>query len=232
MPFAALALALFIFGVVITVDAQNVEPSGPNGLTASAAETAQVGVRGVPSQALSDAVDELRNTQPAIPTGTAVKGGPLVIDAVAQQWIWRFFYPGGPKTSPDGTTTYDPSGGAPGNRTFSVNELVVPVDTSVLLNVTSTDVIHRWFTPALGGQVDAVPGHVSQTWFRADEVGVYNGQSTAFSGSGYSAMRSWVKVVTPSEYQQYLSQQTSDLAAAQAYAQHALESGTVPGATP
>jgi len=232
IPLVALALGLFIFGIVITVDAQKVEPSGPNGLTASATETAQVGVSGVPSQALSGAVDELRNTQPAIPSGTPVKGGPLEIDAVAQQWIWRFFYPGGPKMGSGGTTAYDPNGGRPGDRTFSVNELVVPVDTTVVLNVTSTDVLHRWFTPALGGQVDAVPGHVSQTWFRADAVGVYPGRSTAFSGAGYSAMRSWVRVVTPAEYQQYLSEQASDLAAAQAYVQKALDNGTVPGATP
>jgi cytochrome c oxidase subunit 2 len=233
VPLAALALALFVFGVVITVRSQKVEPSGPDGLTASAAQTAQVGVRGVSSQVLHDAVDTLRNTQPSIPTGAPVKGGPLVIDAVAQQWIWRFFYPGGPgKVGQSGIPAYDPNGGRPGDRTYSVDELVVPVDTSVLLNITSTDVIHRWFTPALGGQVDAIPGHVSQTWFRADQTGVYPGQSTAFSGAGYSAMRSWVRVVTPDEYQQYLSDQTRSLAEAQAFVQQAIDSGNVPGATP
>ena len=56
-------------------------------------------------------------------------------------------------------------------RTFSYNELVVPVHTTVILHVTSTDVDHRWFVPALGGQVEAVPGHDSDTWFRADRDG-------------------------------------------------------------
>ena len=58
----------------------------------------------------------------------------------------------------------------------------VPVDTAVVLHVTSTDVMHRWFIPALGGQVDAVPGDTAETWFRADREGVYPGQSTFFSG--------------------------------------------------
>ena len=48
-----------------------------------------------------------------------------------------------------------------------------PVDTTVVLHVTSTDVMHRWFVPALGGQVDAVPGKTAETWFRADREGVY-----------------------------------------------------------
>jgi heme/copper-type cytochrome/quinol oxidase subunit 2 len=229
LPFAALAIVLFIFGISMTVKITDIEPSGPNGLSAATGETAQVGVRGVDSRTLADAVDQLRNTQPAIPTGTQAQGGPLAIDAVAQQWVWRFFYPGGPKSSGD-STTYDPSGGRPGDRTYSINELVVPVDTAVLLNITSTDVLHRWFTPALGGQVDAVPGHVSQTWFRADQTGIYPGQSTAFSGAGYSTMRSWVRVVSADEYQQFLNDQSADLASAQAYVQQAQESGNVPGA--
>lgn len=230
-PLAVLAIGLFIFGIVMTRKTEKVLPSGPDGITASAAQTAQVGVRGVSAQALADAVDTLRNTQPAVPTSAPVKGGPLQIDAVGQQWIWRFFYPGGPKASGD-TTAYDPAGGRPGDRTFSVNELVVPVDTTVVLNVTSTDVIHRWFVPALGGQVDAVPGHVSQTWFRADRTGVYPGQSTAFSGAGYSTMRSWVRVVTADEYQQFLSDQVTNLADAQAYVQRAQDSGNIPGGSP
>jgi cytochrome c oxidase subunit II len=233
LPLGALAIALFVFGVAMTEKTQKVEPTGPNGLSAAAGETAQVGVTGVDSKSLSDAVEQLRNTQPAIPTGTQTssQNGPLVIDAVAQQWIWRFFYPGGPKTS-NGTTTYDPKGGRPGDRTYSVDELVVPVDTTVLLNVTSTDVLHRWFVPQLGGQVDAAPGHVSQTWFRADSTGVYPGQSTAFSGGGYSAMRSWVKVVTPDEYTSFLQKQSRDLADAQAYVQNAQDTGNIPGGAP
>ncbi len=230
-PLGLLAAVLFVFGIVMTERTQKVAGPGPDALTTSASQTAQVGVHGVSSQALADAVNTLRNTKSRIPIEQPVSGGPLQIDAVAQQWIWRFFYPGGPKAS-GAQVTYDPAnGGAPGNRTFSVDELVVPVDTPVVLNITSTDVLHRWFVPTLGGQVDAVPGQVSHTWFRADETGVYQGQSTAFSGAGYPADRIWVKVVTADEFQAYLDKQTKDLGAAQAYVQNAQNTGDIPGAT-
>jgi heme/copper-type cytochrome/quinol oxidase subunit 2 len=224
-PLLALALGLFAFGVVYTVKAENVAPTGTSGLQASAAQTAQTSVRGVDRQALTQAIETLRNTTPATgPIGGEVKGGPLMIDAVAQQWVWRFFYPGGPTTA----GAYSSSGGRAGDRTFSYVNLTVPVDTTVVLNITSTDVLHRWFVPALGGQVDAVPGQVTHTWFRADRTGVFPGQSTAFSGSGYSSMRIFVHVVNPSTYQRFLKRQTADLQAAQGDVDNDVKKGTVP----
>jgi hypothetical protein len=85
-PLVVLALGLFAFAVVIAVKAETVAPTGPSGLQASAAQTAQVSVRGVDQQALAQAVQALRNTTPSTgPIGGTVKGGPLQIDAVAQQ---------------------------------------------------------------------------------------------------------------------------------------------------
>src|SRR5947207_8930786 len=225
-PLALLAAGLFAFAVIYTVKAETVEPTAGSGLQASAAQTAQTSVRGVSSQALAQAIETLRNTTPSTgPIGGTVKGGPLEIDAVAQPWVWRFFYPGRPTAA----GTYSPTGGRAGDRTFSYVDLTVPVDTAVVLNITSTDVLHRWFVPALGGQVDAVPGHVTQTWFRADRTGVYPGQSTEFSGSGYSTMRIFVHVVSPSAYQRFLRTQTANLQAAQKYVNHVVTAATVPG---
>ena len=85
----------------------------------------------------------------------------------------------------------------------------------MVLDVTSTDVLHSWWVPALGGQVQASPGDVSQTWFKADEEGRYAGRSTIFSGTGYPAMRSWVRVVSATEYQAYVEQLAADLSEAQ-----------------
>jgi cytochrome c oxidase subunit II len=124
---------------------------------------------------------------------------PLNINVIGQRWLWRFEYPGG----------------RPGDRIFSYGTLTVPVDTPILLHLTSTDVTHRWFIPALGGQVDAVPGQDTATWFNADRVGTYGGQSMSFSGSGFAAMRSWVHVVTPQEYQQFIARKRAGLARAQ-----------------
>ena len=62
---------------------------------------------------------------------------PLQIQATGQQWLWRYDYP---------------------NEAFSYYKLVVPVDTTVSLDLVSTDVIHTWFVPDLAGKRDAVPG--------------------------------------------------------------------------
>lgn len=230
VPLAAVTVGLFVVGVVVTVDA---EDAGPTNATvhASAAQTAQVAVRGVPPQALSQAIQTLRNTTPTGgPIGGSVKGGPIQIDAIAQQWIWRFFYPGGPgPTTGNALPKWSPTGGRPGDRTFSYTTLVVPVDTTVILNITSTDVLHSWFVPALGGQVQAVPGHVTQTWFRADSTGTYKGQSTQFSGSGYSTMRIFVHVVSGQKYEAFLQRKTRELAAAQNYVNGVVSKGDVPG---
>jgi heme/copper-type cytochrome/quinol oxidase subunit 2 len=170
----ALAVAVFTFGVVVTEEVREVEASGPDGLDST--RTAQVGVKSVPADP-----------------------PPLEINAIAQQWLWRFEYPGGQA----------------GQRTFSYGELVVPVDTAVILNIDSTDVNHSWWVPSLGGQVQAVPGSVSRTWFKADEEGRYPGRSTVFSGSAYPVMRSWVRVVSAASYEDYITQLEADLSEAQ-----------------
>jgi cytochrome c oxidase subunit 2 len=192
---SVIAIAVFVFGVVITSEVRDVEPSDPGGL--GAGQSAQVGVKDVPPAAVVEDAEPATDEQST--GGEATSGGPLEIDAIAQQWLWRFEYPGHDPASP----------------IFSYGELVVPVDTTVLLNVTSTDVMHSWWVPALGGQVQAAPGEVSQTWFKADEEGRYPGRSTIFSGSSYPAMRAWVKVVSVPDYESYVQRIQDDLAEAQ-----------------
>jgi cytochrome c oxidase subunit II len=200
--FAVLAVAIFVFGVVMTDSAREVEPSGPEGLTAALSRTAQVGVSGVDVPETQAAETATAGEEP--PGGEQAvfvpeAGQPLAISAIGQQWLWRFEYPGG----------------IPGQRTFSYNELVVPVDTAVVLNVDSTDVIHTWWVPALGGQVQAVPGDISQTWFKADEAGTYVGGGTVFNGTSYPAMVPRVRVVDAEEYTAYVQGLADDLAKAQ-----------------
>lgn len=175
----ALALIVFIFGVVLTEDARQVEATGSEGLT-----TAQ--------------------TDLDLPSDSA----PLEIEVSGQQWLWRYEYPDG---------------------TFSYEKMVVPVDTEVVLNVLSTDILHRWWVPALGPQVDAVPGQLNHTWFKADEVGTYEGRSTQFSGPSYAQMRAQVEVVTPTEYEGWLAQQADDIKAAQTSVAEQVTQGIAPG---
>jgi cytochrome c oxidase subunit 2 len=206
-----LAVVIFVYGVVVTDDVREIEPSGPNGL--GAAQTAQVGIKGLPASAAIEGEESATGEEPitgAEPTETS----PLQIDAIAQQWLWRFEYPGG----------------QPGRRTFSYGELVVPVDTTVILDITSTDVLHTWWVPALGGQVQAAPGDVSRTWFKADEEGRYPGRSTMFSGTGYPVMRAWVRAVSVPEYEAYVEQLQADLTEAQGIVQETQEEESTPEA--
>ena len=148
----------------------------------------------------------------AAPIGTSTpppgKGAnPLQITATGQEWLWRYTYP---------------------NGAFSYYQLVVPVDTSVQLNLVSTDVVHGWFVPELGGKFDAVPGKTNHVWFRADQTGTYNGRSSTFSGPAYAADRIEVSVVTPEQYQSFIDTQKSDIQEAQDIVVQQIQSGQTP----
>ncbi len=193
VPLAVIAVGLFVFGIVITSNARDVQPTTGRGLSASSDLVAQTGSLSVPADTR-----------------------PLEINVVGQRWLWRFEYPQQIEQPP--------------YSAFSYNQLVVPVDTTVILHITSTDVDHRWFVPALGGQVDAVPGHVTDTWFRADREGTYRGQSTFYSGTSYAVMRSWVTVVSPERYRLFVRLKRLQIAAAQHFVQRTVRKGAAQGA--
>ncbi len=144
---------------------------------------------------------------------------PITIDAYGQQWLWRYEYPEA-KASADGYS---------GETPYSFYELVVPVDTPIELNVGSTDVMHRWWVPALGRSADAVPGVENTISFTADEVGTYPGRSTEYSGPGFSTMRTVVEVVEPEDYQAFLEERTQAIVEARQDVQDRVEAGTAPG---
>jgi len=152
--------------------------------------------------------EKARETPATGSTGlAAAKSEPLKIEATGQQWLWRYDYP---------------------NEAFSYYKLVVPVDTTVELDLVSTDVIHTWDVPELAGKRDAVPGKTNRVVFRADEVGVYEGQSATFSGQAYAAMRTEVEVVSPQAYERFVDRQKSDIQAAQDRVVGLIEEGEVP----
>jgi cytochrome c oxidase subunit II len=119
----------------------------------------------------------------------------LRIEVNGQQYIWRYDYPGK-------------------QTLYSYTTMVVPVDTTVVLEITSSDVIHSWWIPKLGGKMDGVPGHVNETWFKIppEEAGtVFNGQCAELCGAGHADMRAEVHAVTPEEYQRWAEQQAEDI---------------------
>jgi heme/copper-type cytochrome/quinol oxidase subunit 2 len=149
-----------------------------------------------------------RETPATGPAGLAsARSAPLQIQATGQQWLWRYDYP---------------------NSAYAYYKLVVPVDTTVELDLVSTDVIHTWDVPQLAGKRDAVPGKTNHVVFRADEEGLYEGQSATFSGQAYAAMRTAVEVVSAAEYEDFLKSQKADIQTAQDRVVGLIENGEVP----
>jgi cytochrome c oxidase subunit II len=152
--------------------------------------------------------DRAREEPTTGPAGLqAAHSQPLSIKATGQQWLWRYDYP---------------------NGAFSYYKLVVPVDTTVVLNLVSTDVVHTWDVPDLAGKRDAVPGKHNEVIFRADKTGTYTGQAATFSGQAYAAMRTEVDVVSPAAYKDFIAEQKTQIEAAQSRVVGLIQSGDVP----
>lgn len=128
-------------------------------------------------------------------------GRALNITAVGRQYIWQYVYPGSGEA--DGL-------GAP----YSYEELVVPTETTVSLDVVSADVVHSWWVPELGGKVQAVPGYHSYTWFKIPRPGIYRGQCANLCGRGHARMIITVKAVPPAQFEAWLAYQKKLIAQA------------------
>jgi cytochrome c oxidase subunit 2 len=137
-------------------------------------------------------------------------GKALNIQVIGRQYIWQFVYPGA--AEPDGL-------GAP----YSYEELVVPTNTTVTLDVVASDVVHEWWVPQLGPKVQAIPGYHNYTWFKALKPGIYKGQCSFLCGRGHARMIATVRAVPPAQFDAWLSNQKQQLTAANAAAQHERE---------
>ncbi|WFE92547.1 cytochrome c oxidase subunit II [Roseibium porphyridii] len=90
-------------------------------------------------------------------------------------------------------------------------DLVVPVDTTVRLQVTSEDVIHAFAMPSMGLKIDAIPGRLNETWFHAREEGVFYGQCSELCGKDHAFMPIAVRVVSKDQFQTWASAAQDDL---------------------
>ena len=144
---------------------------------------------------------------------------PITIKADAQQWLWRYEYPI-KEPSEDGFSA---------DQAYSYQELVVPVDTPITLDISSTDVLHSWSVPGLAPTAEAVPGIQGEVNFTATETGTFEGRSTRFSGPGYPTMRTRVIVVEPDEYEAFVKERIDGIKQARAAVQDRVQSGTAPG---
>jgi cytochrome c oxidase subunit 2 len=92
------------------------------------------------------------------------------------------------------------------------NQIVVPVGKVVRVQVTAADVLHAFAVPAFGVKVDAVPGRLNETWFRADREGVYYGQCSELCGREHAFMPLAFRVVSEADYQTWLTQARAQFA--------------------
>lgn len=129
----------------------------------------------------------------------------LHITATGSQWYWSYEYP-------DHGITFDSimvpeadlKEGQP--RLLAVDrEVVVPVNKNVIVGLKSNDVIHDWALPAFGVKLDAVPGRLQSTWFRAEREGVFYGQCSELCGRNHAFMPIAVRVVSEAEFADWLT---------------------------
>jgi cytochrome c oxidase subunit 2 len=100
------------------------------------------------------------------------------------------------------------------NYLLEVDEpLVVPVGKKVRLLLTSADVIHSWWVPALSVKKDAVPGFVNESWFIAEQTGTFRGQCTELCGQDHGFMPVVVNIVEQAEYDAWLAEKQAAAAA-------------------
>jgi cytochrome c oxidase subunit II len=127
--------------------------------------------------------------QPPPPGGDA-----LHIKVTGRQFIWKYEYP---------------------NGAYSYEELVVPVDTTIVLDLFSIDVNHSWWIPKLGGKSDAIPGYTNHTWFKATRADVFSGQCAELCGVHHAEMTARVRVVSPEAYEAWIARQKRLIAEAE-----------------
>ncbi len=128
-------------------------------------------------------------------------GKALDITVVGRQYLWQYVYPGA--NEPDGL-------GAP----YSYEEMVVPTNTTVDLDIVSADVVHAWWIPELGGKFQAVPGYHNYTWFKISKPGIYRGQCAFLCGRLHARMLADVKAVPPAQFDAWLAERKQLIAKA------------------
>jgi cytochrome c oxidase subunit 2 len=143
----------------------------------------------------------------------------LTVKVTASQWHWAYEYPKDQAGGFSFESYMKPENEIkPENgdvRLLSVdNEAVVPINKTVVLQITAVDVIHSFIVQSFGVRVDAVPGRLNETWFKADREGIYYGQCSKICGKDHAYMPIVFRVVSEEKYQAWLADSKKKFAAA------------------
>jgi cytochrome c oxidase subunit 2 len=136
----------------------------------------------------------------------------MTIKATGAQWYWSYEYPdnGGISFDANMIQEADLKPGQP--RLLAVdNEVVVPVGKVVRVQVTGADVIHSFAMPAFGIKIDAVPGRLNETWFKATREGVFYGQCSELCGTKHAFMPIAIRVVSDADFTNWVSTKKAEM---------------------
>jgi cytochrome c oxidase subunit 2 len=131
----------------------------------------------------------------------------LTVKVTGNQWYWSYEYPDANDLAFDSHMLSEADAKAKGvpYRLAADNPLVVPVGKVVRVLVTGADVIHAFALPAFGNKIDAIPGRVNETWFRAEKVGTYYGQCSELCGVDHAFMPIQINVLDQAGYDAWLA---------------------------
>ena len=120
----------------------------------------------------------------------------LTVKATGKQWYWSYSYPDNGKFEFDSLLAQDKQ-----PRLLAVdNEMVVPVNKVVRVQTTAADVIHAFAMPSFGVKIDAIPGRLNETWFKATKEGMFYGQCSELCGKDHAFMPIAIRVVSEQEF--------------------------------
>ena len=138
----------------------------------------------------------------------------MTIKATGNQWYWTYEYPDHGKFSFDANMVPDDELKLGQPRLLETdNRVVVPVDTTVRVQVTASDVLHAWSIPAFGVKVDGVPGRLNEIWFGpVKNEGVYYGQCSELCGIRHGFMPIAVEVVSKEKFEAWVAKARKEFA--------------------
>ncbi len=136
-----------------------------------------------------------------------VPAADLTVKATGKQWYWSYSYPDNGQFEFDSLMLKEGERKEGQPRLLAVdNEMVVPVNQTVRVITTGSDVIHSFAVPSFGIKIDAVPGRINETWFTATREGVYYGQCSELCGKDHAFMPIAVHVVSEQAFSAWVEE--------------------------
>ena len=130
----------------------------------------------------------------------------LTVKATGKQWYWTYSYPDNGGFEFDSALVKEENLKQDQPRLLAADtEMVVPVNKNVLVLTTGADVIHSFAVPSFGIKIDAIPGRINETWFKATREGLYYGQCSELCGRDHAFMPINVRVVSEQAFATWLA---------------------------